>query len=57
MDGPYYWWEAGGLFGTLIQRWSITGNSSLNNMISQAIQFQVGQDKNFEPANQTKDLV
>jgi mannan endo-1,6-alpha-mannosidase len=54
---PYYWWEAAGLFMTLIERWSITGNDSLNDIITQGIQFQVGDDKNFEPVNQTKDLV
>jgi mannan endo-1,6-alpha-mannosidase len=55
-DGPYYWWEAGGLFGTLIQRWSITGNDTLNDIITQGMQFQVGSGDDFQPLNQTKDL-
>ena len=42
--------------GLLIQRWSITGNDSLNEMISQAIQWQVGDAKDFTPNNQSKDL-
>jgi mannan endo-1,6-alpha-mannosidase len=56
-DSIYYWWEAGALFGLLIQRWSITGNSSLNDLVIQGMQFQVGPAQNYEPQNQTSDLV
>lgn len=57
LDQPHYWWQAGGFFGLLIQRWSIFGDTSHNDMITEAIQFQVGANEDFEPANQTSSLV
>lgn len=52
----YYWWQAGGLMGQLIHHWNITGNTSLNDVVMKGIINQMGSDKNFEPANQSKDL-
>ena len=43
--------------GLLIQRWALTGNDSYNDLITQAILHQVGDNKDFTPANQTADLV
>lgn len=53
---PYYWWEAGAMFGTLIDYWYYTGDDQFNNMTSTALQFQTGPDNNFMPPNQTKSL-
>lgn len=50
---PYYWWEAGVAWSALIDRWAFTGNDTLNDMIVDAMQFQVGKDKDFKPSNQT----
>jgi mannan endo-1,6-alpha-mannosidase len=50
---PYYWWEAGAMFMTLIEYWSLTGDAQFNDKITTAIQFQVGPEVNFEPPNQT----
>lgn len=52
----YYWWQAGGLMGQLIHHWNLTGNSSYNDVVMKGIINQIGDDKNFEPANQSKDL-
>jgi len=52
----YYWWQAGGLMGQLIQTWNLTGNSSYNDLVTKAMLFQMGEQHNFEPANQSKDL-
>jgi mannan endo-1,6-alpha-mannosidase len=52
---PYFWWEAGGMFMTMIDYWSRTGDSSYNDLISQALLFQVGTQQDFMPVNQTKD--
>lgn len=57
LPGPYYWWEAGAMFGQLINYWFLTGDSTYNGIVSQAIQFQVGANNDFMPQNQTKDLV
>jgi mannan endo-1,6-alpha-mannosidase len=55
LPGPYYWWEAGGMFGHMINYWYYTGDTYYNDIVSTAIQFQVGTGNDFLPANQTKD--
>ncbi|KAG9528260.1 mannan endo-1,6-alpha-mannosidase, partial [Aureobasidium melanogenum] len=55
LPGPYYWWEAGGMFGHMIDYWYYTGDDYYNSIVSQAIQFQVGTGDDFLPTNQTKD--
>ena len=45
------------MFGQLIHYWFLTGDSSYNDVVSEAIQFQVGANNDFMPQNQTKDLV
>ena len=52
----YYWWEAGAMFGSLINYWQYTGDSSYNDVVSQALLFQVGPDKNYNPPNQSSDM-
>jgi mannan endo-1,6-alpha-mannosidase len=54
---PYYWWEAGAMFGTLVDYWYYTGNSEYNDVTMQALQFQVGPNNDFMPPNRTKDEV
>ena len=57
LPGPTYWWEAGAMFGQLIHYWNLTGDAQYNQLTSAAIQFQVGDNNDFMPVNQTKDLV
>lgn len=52
---PYYWWEAGAMFGALLDYYMYTGDSTYNEITTQALQFQVGLDYDYMPANQTKD--
>ncbi|KFY13731.1 hypothetical protein V492_03064 [Pseudogymnoascus sp. VKM F-4246] len=52
----YYWWQAGAMWNTMIDYWHITGDTSYNEATSQALLFQVGDDQDFKPANQTKAL-
>jgi len=54
---PYYWWLGGAMFDTLIRYWKFTGISKYNDMIAQGLLFQVGDNLNFMPANQTKSEV
>ena len=44
------------MFGLLIEYWYLTGDASYNDIVTQAILFQVG-NNDFMPTNQTKDLV
>ncbi|EEQ86176.1 mannan endo-1,6-alpha-mannosidase, variant 2 [Blastomyces dermatitidis ER-3] len=51
---PYYWWEAGGMFGGLIDYWFYTGDSTYNSIIIQAMVHQASPTRNFMPVNQTR---
>ncbi|KAK0387452.1 hypothetical protein NLU13_5764 [Sarocladium strictum] len=54
--GDYYWWEAGAMWGTLIDYWFLTGDSTYNQEIMTAMQFQVGPNQDYMPPNQTASL-
>ncbi|UNI20931.1 Mannan endo-1,6-alpha-mannosidase [Purpureocillium takamizusanense] len=54
--GDYYWWEGGAMWGTLIDYWAWTGDSSYNDLIMQAMQFQIGENKAYMPHNVTASL-
>ncbi|PWY86745.1 mannan endo-1,6-alpha-mannosidase [Aspergillus heteromorphus CBS 117.55] len=54
LPDPYYWWEAGAFFGTLVNYWAYTGDSTYNDLTSQAILHQAGPNRDFMPANQTR---
>ena len=56
LPGPYYWWEAGAMFGTLIDYWYYTEDDTYNSVVTEAMQFQVGPDENYMPPNQSKSL-
>ena len=51
---PYYWWEAGAMFGTLIDYWYYTDDVTYNQLVTEGMQFQVGPNRDFMPPNQTK---
>ncbi|KAI0206047.1 glycoside hydrolase family 76 protein [Astrocystis sublimbata] len=54
--GDYYWWEAGALWGTMIDYWFLTGDTTYNDVVSQAMLFQVGPSRNYMPPNVTASL-
>ncbi|RDW73502.1 mannan endo-1,6-alpha-mannosidase-2 [Coleophoma cylindrospora] len=56
LPDPYYWWEAGAMFGTMINHWHYTGDTSYNAIIMQAMLHQAGDNGDFQPLNQTKTL-
>lgn len=56
LPGPYYWWEAGAMFGSMIDYWYYTGDATYNDVVTQAMLFQVGPDDNYMPPNQSKSL-
>lgn len=55
-DTGYYWWEAGAMWGTLIDYWWITGDSTYNPQITQGMLFQVGDNQDFNPLNESKQM-
>lgn len=52
---PYYWWQAGAMWGELIEYWAMTGDTQYNNVTSRSLLFQVGEDRNYMPANASKE--
>ena len=55
LPAPYYWWEAGAVFGTLIDYWYYTGDKTYNDVITQGLQFQASPTRNYMPENQTQN--
>jgi mannan endo-1,6-alpha-mannosidase len=53
---PYYWWEAGAMFESLVEYWYYTGDDKWNNETAQALLHQVGPQENYMPPNQTRTL-
>lgn len=51
---PYYWWEAGAMFGALVDYYYYTGDSQYNDITIQALLSQVGPNKDYMTPNQTK---
>lgn len=54
--GDYYWWEAGALWGTMIDYWHYTGDTTYNDVVTQALLFQVGPNQDYMPPNVTASL-
>lgn len=71
LPAPYYWWECGAMFvpppphstpltpprfGSLINYWYYTGDTSYNALIEQGMIHQAGPEHDFMPTNQSKTL-
>ncbi|KAI0405294.1 cell wall glycosyl hydrolase [Xylaria palmicola] len=56
LPDPYFWWEAGAMFGTMVDYWFYTGDESYVDVTTQAMLHQVGDDRDYMPRNQTKTL-
>ena len=54
LPAPYYWWEAGAMFGSLIDYYYYTNDSTYNDVVTQGMLWQVGPDNDFMTPNQTK---
>lgn len=54
--GDYYWWEGGAMMGTYVDYWKLTGDTSYNAVVTQGILHQVGENRDFMPANHTASL-
>ncbi|KAK5108316.1 hypothetical protein LTR62_008412 [Meristemomyces frigidus] len=52
---PYYFWESGLTWDTLILYWALTGDSTYNDLVGEALLSQMGSNNDFMPANQTKN--
>ncbi|EXJ96043.1 hypothetical protein A1O1_01169 [Capronia coronata CBS 617.96] len=52
----YCWWEAGAMWGQLINYWQYTNDTTYNAVTTQALQFQRGPDNNYNPPNQSRSM-
>ncbi|CCE64750.1 hypothetical protein TPHA_0I02470 [Tetrapisispora phaffii CBS 4417] len=50
---PYYWWEAGGAWGCMLDYWFFMENDTYNDIIKQALLYQVGTANDYVPLNQS----
>lgn len=41
---PYYWWQAGAMFGTLLDYWHYTGDDQYNDMIREGLIHNFGEN-------------
>ena len=54
--GRYYWWESGLAWDSMVNYWAQTGDDSYNNIINEALSWQVGPGFDYLPPNQTKSI-
>lgn len=54
--GPYYWWIGGALWGTMLDYRLFTGDTSHDEIIMKALTFQVGDGRDYMPANWTASM-
>ncbi|SCV01153.1 LAME_0G14422g1_1 [Lachancea meyersii CBS 8951] len=52
-SSPYYWWEAGGAWGSILDFWWYTGNTTYNGILKQALLAQTGNNNDYVPLNQS----
>ncbi|ODV60979.1 glycoside hydrolase family 76 protein [Ascoidea rubescens DSM 1968] len=50
---PYYWWQSGGAWGSMIDYWFYMENDTYNDVLKQALLYQVGDNWDYIPANQS----
>jgi mannan endo-1,6-alpha-mannosidase len=56
LNQGYFWWEAGAMFGSLLDYWYYTGDTSYNDVTYQAMLFQVGANEDYLPQNQSSGM-
>ncbi|TGO08158.1 hypothetical protein BTUL_0223g00140 [Botrytis tulipae] len=55
LPAPYYWWEAGAMWGTMIDYYHYTGDSTYNDITTQALASQAGPLFDYMMPNHQKD--
>ena len=57
LPAPYYWWEAGAMWGGMIEYWHYTGDTSYNDVVAQAILSQASPTNDFMMPEEAGQLV
>ncbi|TGO21035.1 hypothetical protein BPAE_0247g00130 [Botrytis paeoniae] len=55
LPAPYYWWEAGAMWGTMLDYYHYTGDSTYNDITTQALASQAGPLFDYMMPNHQKD--
>lgn len=55
-NAGYFWWEAGAMWGSLIDYWYYTGDATYNSVVSQGLLFQTGGNLDYLPQNQSNGM-
>lgn len=50
---PYYWWEAGAAWNSMLDYWYYTGDDQYNDLLKTSLLYQVGDNWDYMPSNQT----
>lgn len=56
LPDPYFWWEAGAMYGGLVDYWAYTGDSTYNTQVGNAIVSQASPTNDFMLEAQRFDL-
>ena len=51
-----YWWESGAMWGTMLDYWHYTGDTSYNDVLSAGVQWQVGENQDMMPSNWSQSM-
>ena len=57
LSPPYYWWEAGAMWGGMAEYWHYTGDTSYNDVVAQAILAQASPTNDFMMPEEAGQLV
>ena len=57
LPAPYYWWEAGAMWGGMVEYWYYTGDTSYNDVVAQAILAQASPTDDFMMPEEASQLV
>lgn len=57
LPAPYYWWEAGAMWGGMVEYWHYTGDTSYNDVVAQAILAQASPTDDFMMPEEASQLV
>lgn len=57
LPAPYYWWEAGAMWGGMVEYWHYTGDTSYNDVVAQAILAQASPTNDFMMPEEAGQLV
>lgn len=55
LPAPHYWWQAGAMWGLMLDYWHLTNDSSYNNVTTQALLSQVGPEYDYMVPLHQKD--